>query len=284
MKKHSAVLGLVQTAKKTAFAALVLCVSIFILGPIVWLVVSSLVSQSQLISLGRDLRFPTSVTLDAYKNAFGSPEILKGIRDTLLFSLASSFCTLLIAIPAAYAFAYVAMPWKKVSTLYLLSASAIPGWAIAAPIFLYIRKLGLFDTYAAIIYVDTGYLLPFCTWMLLSFFVNIPKQLAEAALIDGCNKLQTIVRVIVPLAAPGISAMFVFCFLTAWGDFGWPLILTATMVKSIMVVIAAGLTQSGMDYGMICAQGVLSLALPVILAVGSQKFLVKGLVAGAIKG
>jgi ABC-type glycerol-3-phosphate transport system permease component len=95
-------------------------------------------------------------------------------------------CDIIACHLAAYAFVYVALPYKRTFFLYLLAASAIPGWAIAVPIFIYVRKAGLFDTYPALIYVMTGYLLPFCTWMLISFFVNIPKELPEAALIDGC--------------------------------------------------------------------------------------------------
>jgi len=275
---------LLLVGRKLIFILLVVLAALFILGPIIWLVLSSILSESELVSVGRDLEAPTTATLESYLNALSFSEITRGIRDTFLYSIATSFLTLSLATLAAYAFVYVALPGKRVFFLYLLAASAIPGWAIAVPIFIYIRKIGLFDTYPALIYVMTGYLLPFCTWMLISFFVNIPKELPEAALIDGCNKLQAIVRVILPLAAPGLSAIFIFSFLTTWSEFGWPLILTATRVKSLMVVIAAGMTQAGIEFGMICAQGVISLAPPVALAVVFQKYLVKGLTQGAVKG
>ena len=270
--------------RKVVFVLLVLLALGFILGPIIWLLLCSFFTQSQLVSMGRDFEAAGLPTLETYQDALSLSEITRGIRDTFLYSIATSFVTLSLATLAAYAFVYVALPYKRTFFLYLLAASAIPGWAIAVPIFIYVRKAGLFDTYPALIYVMTGYLLPFCTWMLISFFVNIPKELPEAALIDGCNKLQAIVRVILPLAAPGLSAILIFSFLTTWSEFGWPLILTATRVKSLMVVIAAGMTQAGLDFGMICAQGVISLAPPVVLAIAFQKYLVKGLIQGAVKG
>jgi len=273
-----------EIGTKLLFVILGVIAFLFLLGPVIWLFSSSFFSESQLVSFGRDLKIPSSISLNEYINALGYTEFISGMIDTFFYSIITAFLTLTLSTLAAYAFVYIAFPYKRTFFLFLLVVSAIPGWAIAVPIFIFIQRLRLFDTYSAIIYVMTGYLLPFCTWMLISFFLSIPKELPEAALIDGCNKLQAIIKVILPLATPGLSAIAVFNFLTTWGEFGWPLILTACRVHSLMVVIASGLTQAGIEFGMICAQGVLSLAPPVILALIFQKYLVKGLTLGAVKG
>ena len=146
------------------------------------------------------------------------------------------------------------------------------------------RQLALFDTYFAIIFVQVGWCLPFGVWMLSSFLKTLPKELEESAFVDGCSRLYAFLKIILPLSAPGLAAVLIWSFLVTWGEFGWPLILTATNISAITTTIAGATGLFGALYGLINAQGVLSIIPPVIIAVAFQRFLIKGLTAGAIKG
>ena len=272
-----------QLLESIGIYVLAFLIGIYILAPIVWLVVSSLCNDIDLVRMGRDLRIPSSLTLHSYVDAFTNTIIGKSMIDTTIYSILSAVITVTLASLAAYPFAFMVFRSKRKLFTFLLAISAIPGWSVAIPLFIYLRRLRLFDTHLAMIFTCAGFLLPFAIWMLIGFLKTIPSELLDAALVDGCSPLNALIRVILPLAAPGAATIFIWSFLLTWGEFGWPLILTSSRVSALPVTISSAVGMMYAKYGLITAQGALALVVPVIIAIIFQKYLIKGLTAGAIK-
>ncbi|MEM2876407.1 MAG: carbohydrate ABC transporter permease, partial [Candidatus Bathyarchaeia archaeon] len=152
------------------------------------------------------------------------------------------------------------------------------------PIFIMIRQAQLIDTYIGYILPLAAFFAPFVAWMMIGFFENIPIELEEQGLVDGCTRFQAFLRVTLPLAAPGLVSSAVWSFLSTWGELMFALVLTGANVNPLTVVIALGIGEVQARYGFMCAQAVIALAPPLIMAVVLQKYIVKGLTAGAIKG
>jgi len=268
---------------KVAIYTLAVLIAIYVLGPIIWLVLSSFCTDTQLVRIGKNLQMPTYFTLGSYREAFFNTIIGKSMMDTTIYSIFSSIIVVGLASLAAYPFAFLLFPFKRKLFVSLLAISAIPGWSVAIPLFIYIRRMGLFDTYAAIIFAIAGFLLPFAIWMLIGFLKTIPAELLDAALVDGCSPLGALVKVILPLAAPGVATILIWAFLLTWGEFGWPLILTSSRISALPVTISSAVGIMYAKYSLITAQGTLALIVPVIIAVIFQKYLIRGLTMGAIK-
>lgn len=207
---------------------------------------------------------PSTITLKHYYRALTETLIVKSIVDTFIYSAASAGIVTVISAFAAYAFAYFRFPAKRTLFLLLACIQTIPGWAIIVPMFLYIRLLNLYDTYLALIFSQGGWCLPFSVLVMIGFMKSIPWQLHEAALIDGCSDIIALRRIILPLTVPGIVAVVVYSFITCWGEFVWPLVLTSTNVITAPVVISQAVGQWGADYNLICTQGALSIISPII--------------------
>jgi multiple sugar transport system permease protein len=264
----------------------ILFYTFYILSPIIWMILSSLLNEADLLLLSSELNIEGIFrpTLREYITAIKNTLILKAIADTTMYSAITAVLATLISAFTAYAYIYINFSFRKPLFLIHGSLQTIPGWSVAIPIYLLMRQLALFDTYFAIIFVQVGWCLPFGVWMLSSFLKALPKELEESAFVDGCSRLYAFLKIILPLSAPGLAAVLIWSFLVTWGEFGWPLILTATNISAITTTIAGATGLFGALYGLINAQGVLSIIPPVIIAVAFQRFLIKGLTAGAIKG
>jgi multiple sugar transport system permease protein len=161
----------------------------------------------------------------------------------------------------------------------------IPGILIAIPMFIIVRKLGMHDKLITLIIAYVAFNLPFTIWMLTGFFEEIPREIEESALIDGCSPWQVFSRIVLPLSTPALVAATIFCMLLSWNEFQFAVILTFTPAsKTLPIIISGFYTDRGILFGQMAATGMVGL-LPV-LAVGIyvQKYLVQGLTAGAVKG
>jgi multiple sugar transport system permease protein len=160
----------------------------------------------------------------------------------------------------------------------------IPLITLTIPLYLLMQTLALIDTIHGLILLYIGFLLPTVIWIMHSYLRTIPRELEEAAMIDGSSRLGALVRVIVPLSGPGLMAVSAFAFLSAWNEFFMALIFTASQTKTITVTITEFTTQFGIDYGLMATGGVIGSIPPLILAFLLQRFIVQGLTAGAVKG
>ncbi len=202
----------------------------------------------------------------------------------MVVAVLTTLVSLIIAAPAAYALAR----YKGAGGLWLLIAAlafrALPRMAVVLPFYYIARATGLYDTKLLLVAVLTAVNQPFTIWLLRNFFVNIPDELEESAMVDGCSRFQAFRRIILPLVGPGLVTAGVFTFLLAYQEYLIPVVLTQTDAVTLPVFIAQFSTENIQDWPVIAAAGT-SLALPVIvLVVIAQRFLVAGLTAGAVKG
>src|SRR4029078_9403475 len=170
-------------------------------------------------------------------------------------------------------------------SLWILSTRMFPAIVTAVPLFLMMRDLRLLDTKASLIIVYTAFNLPFVVWMMRGFFDEVPRDLEEAALVDGDSRLGALVRVVLPLVAPGLAATAVFCLIVSWNEFLFALVLTQTdAAMTLPVGIAGRVTQYEIKWGAMSAAGVVAMVPILAFALAVQRYLVRGLSLGGVKG
>jgi multiple sugar transport system permease protein len=192
--------------------------------------------------------------------------------------------TVLLGSRAAYAFARLRFPGRALLVRTYIVVQMIPGLAVLIPLFIVIRSWNLVDTYPGYILPLIAFFTPFVAWMMLGFLQGIPRELEEAALVDGCSALAALWRIVLPLSVQGLVASLVWGFLSAWGELMFALVLTGTRVKPVSVVVSLGVGEIQARWGFMSAQAVLALLVPLVLALVFQRYLVKGLTAGAVTG
>ena len=166
-----------------------------------------------------------------------------------------------------------------------LGSRMVPGIVLIVPLYLTIKTYGLLDDVMALIVTYLTFTLPFTIWLLKSYFQGIPRELEEAALVDGCTWPKMVLRVLLPAAMPGLTAAAMFAFMTAWNDYLFAVILTSTMAsKTVPVVVAGFATDVTTERTLMAAGGVLAVIPPLVLAFIFQRLIVQGLTAGAVKG
>ncbi|MCD6156036.1 MAG: carbohydrate ABC transporter permease, partial [Candidatus Atribacteria bacterium] len=210
---------------------------------------------------------------------------LRGLKNSVLISSISSLVVLFLGAFAGYSLSrFRFRRWKnKDIAVWILSNRMFPPIAVAIPFFLIMRTLRLLDTLPAIIMAHTVYNLPLAIWLMMDFFRELPEEVEEAALIDGCSALQAFLRVALPLALPGIVAVYILCFIFSWNEFLFVITLSYKNTMTMPVVIAGTLTVRGLDFWKVSALSLLSIAPPVILAALTSRYLVRGLTLGAVK-
>jgi multiple sugar transport system permease protein len=271
-------------------------VAIFFLAPFSWLVVTSFMHEGDAMSVPLRL-LPTPPTLDNYatfvapsgtRSIVGSraaENTMPGIWNSLLAATGTAVLNLALGILAGYSFARLRFPGRTSVLFLYLGSRMVPGIALIVPLYLVIQRAGLLDTRLALVITYLTFTLPFTIWLLKSYFQGIPRELEEAALVDGCGFWQMMGRVLLPAAAPGLVAAAMFAFMTAWNDYLFAVILTSSMAaKTAPVVVAGFATDVTTERTLMAAGGVLAVVPPLVLAFLFQRLIVQGLVSGAVKG
>lgn len=207
----------------------------------------------------------------------------QGLRNSLIIATATTVASLLIGTSAAYSIARFRTGGKQLS-FWILSQRMMPPIAAVLPIFLLFRKVELLDTHHGLILLYTVFTLPFSIWMMFTYFRQLPVDLEEAALVDGCTRWQTLWKVAFPLAAPGLVAAAVFAFIFSWTDFLFALILTSSKAVTLPVVVSGFVGVQASLVGELGAMAVLSMIPAFTLGLIVQRHLVRGLTFGAVRG
>ena len=266
-----------------AFAWAVLLVAVvFALTPYVWIVLASFKTRVDLFSSVPKWIF--TPTFANYPDVFIGKEYWPLAINSLIISLSSTALCILIGAPAAYVFARADFPGKEDLFFFFLTTRMAPPISIAVPLFLFFTTLGLTDTIYAVVIAHTTFNLSLVVWMMRGFFAEIPKEIDEAAMMDGRSKLGAFVRVIVPLAAPGLAATAVLCFIMSWNEFLYAFILVAFEGRPLTVGIPGLITPHGTLWGQVAAVAVVATLPIIVFTFLVQKHLVRGLTFGAVKG
>jgi multiple sugar transport system permease protein len=155
---------------------------------------------------------------------------------------------------------------------------------LVVPYYLLMMKIGLLDTYTGLVVAYVSFALPFSIWLLIGFFDDVPIEVEEAAMVDGCTPLGTLIRVVIPIAAPGLAVAAIFAFLVSWNEFLFALILSGPASKTLPVVIAGLTTDLGPLYGEMSAAAVMIMLPNIVMTLAMQRYVVRGLTLGAVKG
>jgi len=266
---------------KITFVALVIVVALFFLMPILWAASISFKTRIDALSIPPKLVFKP--TLDHYRSIIKNSNVVHGFYNSIILTFSTLLISMIVGLPSAYAMARYNFPWKRVFLLWILIGLMIPLMALAIPFYIIYQHLGLLDTYAGMIMVYLIIDLPFVVWIMGTFFKQIPREIDEAAMIDGCSQIQTIIRVLLPIAKPGIAAATISCLIATWNEFLFALILTQTKVKTAPVVMSGFLSTSGARWGEMAALSVILMVPAIVFGVTIQKYYIQGLTAGAIK-
>jgi alpha-glucoside transport system permease protein len=225
---------------------------------------------------------PSIATLENYRQVFANDAITSAIWTTLWVSLGATFLPIAFASLAAYAFAWLEFPGRDWLFLLVVALLVVPIQMALIPIFSLYNDLGLFDTILGLILFHTAFGLPFAIFLLRNFFIGIPKDLIEAARIDGASEIVIFTRLILPLGLPAIASLAIFQFLWVWND----LLVALTFGQStqpITVAIFSQLRQFGANIELIAPAAFLSLAIPLAVFFAFQRYFVQGLLAGSVK-
>jgi multiple sugar transport system permease protein len=253
------------------------------LGPFLWQIITSVKPEEQLTLLPPLL--PAAPTLDHYRAVFTGAPFLRIIGNSAIVAGCSTALSVAIAAPAAFGLAKLTVPFRGVLLLFILSASMFPPIATVSPLFLIITKLGLRDTWWALIITYSTFTLPLSIWIMTNFFRQVPDELYLAARVDGCSPFQAFRIVLLPLAAPGIFTSALLVFIFAWNEFLFALTFTATTAsRTVPVAIALFPGLHEVPWGDIAAASVVVTVPLVLLVLLFQRWIVEGLTAGAVKG
>lgn len=254
--------------------------------PIYWMLTISLKTQSDMFAVP-PIWFGFKTTGEHFHETFVEKSFGEYLLTSTIVAIASTIIALVLGTLAAYALARFKLPAKLSERLsfWVISSRMLPPIVTMVPLFILVRDVRLLDTIAALVIVYAGFNLPFVVWMMRGFFEELPKEIEEAAIMDGDSRLGALRRILLPLVSPGLAATAVFCIVICWNEFLFALILTQTDSSvTLPVAIAGQVTQYEIKWGAMSAAGVAAIIPVLVFAFSVQRYLVRGLSLGAVKG
>jgi multiple sugar transport system permease protein len=253
------------------YVALIITMGV-ILSPYLWLILTSFKDRVDAFAIPPKILFKP--TLDNYQVAFDQKGFTLNLVNSMIVSTLSTTIALVIGVPAAYSLARFRFRANNLFLLFLLSARMLPAIVLAVPLFILFNDVRLIDNYAALVLAYLTFNLPFSVWMMRGFFLSVPSEVDEAAVIDGCSYFGAFFRAVLPL---------IFCMINSWNEFLFALILTGRHTATLPVAIPQLLTPWGTFWGQIAAVGTVTTIPVLVFAFAVQKYLVRGMTGGAIQ-
>ena len=258
--------------------------AVFALFPIFWMASVSLRPNVDIFRSPLQW-LPAHPTAEAFARILANPVLLRALANSYLVALAVTGLSLLLAVLAGYSFSRFDFRGNRLLQMFIIGTQMIPPIALVLPYFILISALKLYDTYQGLIITYTSFVLPFATLMMTSYFNTIPKDLEEAAMVDGCSRLASMARIVLPNVLPGLVATGVYAFLLAWNEFLFAVVLTrSASTRLITVAIAMLMGEHAYEWNVMMAVSILA-SVPLLIAfLLLQRYLVSGLTVGAVKG
>lgn len=257
---------------------------LLVIMPIYWMTITSFKSHREIVNAQEITYFPRERTTENYVQLFRLYDYRGMLTNSLFISITTGLCITFLSILGGYGLARYEFSTKALMLLFFLVTQMIPGILVIIPLYVIFSKLGMINTRLSLFFFYLISNLPFCVITMRSFFERIPYTLEEAAYVDGCSKLQTLVRIVLPVMFPGIVAVFVFAFIGAWNELiAGTIFINTSNLWTIPVGLKSLIGKYDVKWGVLMAGGVCALLPTAIMFAFMQKFVVEGLTAGAVK-
>ena len=276
--------GVMWIIRRLPFWLLLGGIVFYAVFPFYWSIVSSFETGSALFEVGL---FPNPPTLNNYIALFQEQDFARNILNSLVVATAATVIFIVVAVMAAYALSRIRFRGRPAILLAILSVSMFPQIAVLSGMFELIRGAGLYNTLTGLVFSYLILTLPFTTWVLTAFMRELPRELEEAALIDGASAMRVVMRVFLPIMGPALAATGLLTFITAWNEFLFALTLTLTNEQRtvpVAIALITGASAYELPWGRVMAASVIVTAPLILLVLVLQRHIVSGLMAGSVKG
>jgi len=269
--------------KKALFWVVTILILLFIMSPLVWIYLTAFKSNVDIFSpkLIRFIIFKP--TLDNFRNLFTDYPFWPNLLNTLIVSVGSTIITMLVSLPAAYSFAR----WNTGGgdLLYItISTRMFPPAVAAIPHFIVFKTLGLLDTHWGLMLLYIFFNVSFATFLLYGFFDQVPKELEQAAMIDGYDRMEVFRKIVFPLIKPGFAVTSVFCLIWCWNEFFFAFLFTRDVARPVNVLISSFWGGLQVQYGLMAAAAAITMLPTLLIAWFMQRYIIRGLTFGAVRG
>jgi multiple sugar transport system permease protein len=272
-----------RTSTRTLLWALLASIVVLYAFPFAYLTLTSLKLPTDAIAVPPTV-LPKAWSLENYGTALATPGVIPSFINSTSTAVISTVLSVLLAVPAAYGITRYGTASGRVFIMLALVTRMVPPVAVGVPLVNLMSTAGITDTPTALALAHTTISLPLSIWLMASFFEAVPPSLEEAAVVDGCTRLQALVRIVVPVVGGGIAVTAIFAFLASWNEFLFALLLTAVRAQTTPIVIANFQTQYGLQWGPMTALATLYSVPVVLFTLLLQRRIVAGMTLGAVKG
>lgn len=256
---------------------------LFLLFPFYWTFITSIKPESELY--GNVVTYwPKHATFASYIKLFSEFNFLKAMRNSFVVAASSTVVSLLVSMLAAYAFSRYRFKGRKILMVIFLTNNMFPTVLLLIPLYTIMRSLGILYTPLALILAYTTFTIPFSVWLLNGYMNDLPQSLEEAALIDGANRFQAFIKIVLPVLVPCLVATGVYIFMTAWNEYTFAVMFTNEENRTIPVALKNLIGQLGVEWDLLTAGGIITIIPVCVMFFFAQRRLVEGLTAGAEKG
>lgn len=276
-----------KTKKRLMAAGKCVILTLFLLNvllPLYWMVITSFKTNAEIVNVHEITFFPKTFTLENYTELFKQYDYGTMLKNSVVLSVTTGIIVTIFAIFGGYGMARYRFKGKAALNLFFLLTQMIPGILVTIPIYVFFSKVGLINTTTGLIILYVIGNIPFTSITMRSFFDRIPASLEEAAWVDGCSRMKSIFKIVLPIMLPGIVSVFIFAFIGAWND-----LMTGTIFVSsqklwtIPVGLKSMIGKYSVPWGNLMAGGVMAMLPTTILFVFMQKYIVEGMTAGSVK-
>lgn len=270
-----------KSVRIIAYILITLLAIIYIL-PFLWMIMSSFRSSSDPFAMGI---FPKYLTVANYIRVFTTKEIMQSFGNSFVVAFLAASFALLLGIPAGYSFARFQFRGREAMMSFLFLVRSLPGILLSIALFVMAVKLDLYDTHIPLILANTLFNLPFTIWNLRTVFESTSREIEESAMVEGCSRLQALIKVILPISLPGLASTFAFVFILSWNEY----MFATTFIQSsekrlISTTMASAIGQFNVDYALLIPAAILSSIPMIILFMIIQRYIITGLSMGSVKG
>ncbi len=257
--------------------------TVFVMAPFVWTFITSLKNNNEMFKM--PFRYlPENPSFKNYVELMQTTEFLFNMKNSFIASFSTVLIAGVISVMAGYAFSRYRFKGRNALLAGFLMLYLVPQTLLLMPLYVIFKQIGIIHTVLSLIVAYSTYAIPYSVWLTTSFINQVPRELEEAAMIDGCNLPRCIIQIVLPLVKPGIIASCSFIFITCWNEYAYAVLFTDKTSRTVTVALASFMSQFNIRWDMITAGGIIIVIPVVIMFMFMQRDLVAGLTAGGVKG